>query len=271
MSSIKVANEVRKNSVGMVHRGQSSHIGSALSMVDILAVLYTDFLNVSPDNIRDPNRDYFILSKGHGGASLYATLAESGFFPVEELANHYKNGSKFSGHVSHKGIPGVEFSTGSLGHGLPFATGLALASKIDKRNNKVVVLVGDGELMEGSNWEALLLAAHHKLDNLIVIVDRNKLQSFKSTEETVALEPLAKKLDAFGADCKEVDGHDHEALYSAFLSIFEGKPTVIIANTIKGKGVSYMENKVVWHYKYPDEEQLKIAYFDIASELKHEN
>jgi transketolase len=267
MSSIEVANKVRKHSVNMVHRGKSSHIGAALSMVDILAVLYADFLNVSPENINDPNRDYFILSKGHGGASLYATLAETGFFPVEELVNHYQNGSQFSGHVSHKGIPGVEFSTGSLGHGLPVATGLALASKIDKRDNKVVVLVGDGELMEGSNWEALLFAAHHKLDNLIVIVDRNRLQSFKDTEETVALEPLGKKFYAFGADCVEVNGHDHEALHYAFSSTIEGKPTVIIANTIKGKGVSYMENKVIWHYKFPDEEQLKTAYDDIERGL----
>lgn len=268
MISVKIANRVRKHSVDMVHRGKSSHIGSALSMVDILAVLYTDFLNVSPDNLDDPERDYFILSKGHGGASLYATLAEVGFFPVEELSRHYQNGSPFSGHVSHKGIPGVEFSTGSLGHGLPVATGLALASKIDGRSNKVVVLVGDGELMEGANWEALLFAAHHRLDNLIVVVDRNRLQSFKDTEKTVALDPLDKKIDAFGADCLEIDGHDHEALYRTFSSTVEGKPTVIIANTIKGKGVSYMENKVIWHYKFPDEEQLKIAHSDISRGLK---
>ncbi|MBE1274797.1 transketolase [Enterovibrio baiacu] len=264
MDSLSLANRVRRHTVDMVHRGKSSHVGSALSMVDILSVLYSGVLNVSPETINSPDRDYFVLSKGHGGASLYATLAECGFFPLEDLKKHYQNGSPFSGHVSHKGILGVEFSTGSLGHGLPVAAGLALASKIDERNNQTVVLVGDGEVMEGANWEALLFAAHHKLDNLTIIVDRNRLQSFKDTEQTVALDPLDKKFEAFGAYCIEVDGHDHSALLSAIDSKLSGKPKVIIANTIKGKGVSYMENEVVWHYKFPDEEQLKIAHDDIA-------
>lgn len=268
MNSIDLANKVRKHTVDMVHRGQSSHVGSALSMVDILAVLYSDFLNVSACNVTDPDRDYFILSKGHGGASLYATLAETGFFPTKELEKHYQDGSPFSGHVSHKGIPGVEFSTGSLGHGLPVAAGLALASKIDQRCNQIVVVVGDGEIMEGSNWEALLFAAHHDLDNLTVIVDRNRLQSFKDTEKTVALDPLDKKFESFGAYCLEVDGHCHDSLVKALQSKELGKPKVIIANTIKGKGVSYMENEVIWHYKFPDKEQLRIAHDDIAKECK---
>ncbi|WP_333004759.1 transketolase [Vibrio coralliilyticus] len=264
MNSIELANRVRKHTVDMVHRGKSSHVGSALSMVDILSVLYFEFLNVTPESLNCPDRDLFILSKGHGGASLYATLAECGFFSTEELKKHYQNGSLFSGHVSHKGIPGVEFSTGSLGHGLPVATGLALAAKVDSRKQQVVVLIGDGEVMEGSNWEALLFASHHQLDNLTVIVDRNRLQSFKDTELTVALDPLDRKFESFGAHCLEIDGHDHAAILEALDNKVSGKPTVIIANTIKGKGVSYMENEVVWHYKFPNVEQLKIAHNDIA-------
>jgi transketolase len=252
----------------MVNKGKSSHIGSALSMADILAVLYSDFLNISPTNVASIDRDYFILSKGHGGASLYATLAEKGFFPTDELSKHYQNGTPFSGHVSHKGIPGVEFSTGSLGHGLPVATGLALASKIDNRDTRVCVIVGDGEMMEGSNWEALLFAAHHKLDNLTVIVDRNRLQSFTDTEKTVALDPLDSKLKAFGCDCIEVDGHDHHDILNALNNQNNvGRVKVIIANTIKGKGVSYMENQVLWHYKFPDEEQLQLALNEIDEDF----
>ncbi|WP_133013302.1 transketolase [Marinomonas flavescens] len=268
MNSTELAYRVRKHALVMVNKGKSSHIGSALSMVDILAVLYNDFLNISPLNIASDDRDYFILSKGHGGASLYATLAVKGFFPVHELDKHYQNGTPFSGHVSHKGIPGVEFSTGSLGHGLPVATGLALASKIDNRNSRACVIVGDGEMMEGSNWEALMFAAHHKLDNLTVIIDRNRLQSFTDTENTVALEPLDSKLNAFGCYCLEVDGHDHVEILKALNNKDnDGRVKVIIANTIKGKGVSYMENKVVWHYKFPDDEQLRAALNEIDGDF----
>lgn len=266
MKTVELARRVRAHSVKMVNAGKSSHIGSALSMVDILAVLYGKVLNASPSNIEDPNRDYFILSKGHGGASLYATLAECGFFDIEELSKHYQNGSPFSGHVSHKGIPGVEFSTGSLGHGLPVATGLALASKIDDKPNKIVVLLGDGEVMEGANWEALLFAGHHNLDNLTVIIDRNRLQSFTDTEKTVALEPLNKKFEAFGAMVVEVDGHDHAMLEKAFSTESNGMPKVVIAKTVKGKGVSYMENQVLWHYKFPDDQLLAIALNEIYGE-----
>ena len=264
MNSISLARKVREHALIMVNAGKSSHIGSALSMVDILAVLYHDILNVSPKSVFDPNRDYFILSKGHGGASLYATLAERGFFKITELDKHCQNGSIFSGHVSHKGVPGVEFSTGSLGHGLPVAVGLALSSKIDRRNNRIYVLLGDGETLEGSNWEALAFASHHKLDNLCVIIDRNRLQSFKDTEKTVALEPLGDKFKAFGAHCLNIDGHNHEILREALSAYFDNKPLVILANTIKGKGVSYMEGQVVWHYKFPDEKQLEIALSDVS-------
>lgn len=264
MSSISLARKVREHALTMVHIGKSSHIGSALSIVDILAVLYHNVLNISPETASDPNRDYFILSKGHGGASLYATLAECGFFQISELKKHCQNGSPYSGHVSHKGITGIEFSTGSLGHGLPVAVGLALASKIDSRNNRIFVLLGDGETLEGSNWEALAFASHHKLDNLCVIIDRNRLQSFTDTEKTVALEPLEDKFNAFGAHCQHVDGHDHNALKEALKTIVTDKPTVLIANTIKGKGVSYMEDNVIWHYKFPDKQQLETAISELS-------
>ncbi|QMV12974.1 transketolase [Vibrio spartinae] len=264
MDSISLARKVREHSVKMVHRGRSSHIGSALSIVDILAVLYTDVLNISLETVNDPERDIFILSKGHAGASLYATLAERGFFPISDLDQHYQNGSLYSGHVSHKGIPGVEFSTGSLGHGLPVAVGIALAAKLDGLKNKVFVLLGDGEILEGSNWESLAFASHHKLDNLCIIIDRNNLQSFKSTEATIALEPMVDKFLAFGVGCQRVHGHDHTKLKAEFSSMEDDRPKVIIADTIKGKGISYMENQVLWHYKYPDEEQLKLALEEIS-------
>lgn len=268
MDTQELARRVRAHSVKMVYSGKSSHIGSALSMVDILAVLYGEVLNVSPTTASDINRDYFILSKGHGGASLYATLAECGFIEVSELAKHYQNGSPYSGHVSHKGIPGVELSTGSLGHGLPVAVGLALSAKLDDRKSKVYVLVGDGEIMEGANWEALMFASHHNLDNLTILIDRNRLQSFKDTELTIALEPLDRKLEAFGACVFDIDGHNHRDLIQVLSEQTTEQPKAIIANTIKGKGISYMENKVLWHYKFPDDAQLKQALMEIEDGIK---
>jgi transketolase len=208
-------------------------------------------------------RDRFILSKGHAGVGVYATLAEFGFFSKEELSKHYTNGSYFSGHVSHKNIPGVEFSTGSLGHGLPVAAGIALSAKLDETNIKSYVLVGDGELAEGANWEAMLFASHHKLDNLVLVIDRNNLQSMTTTEKTVALEPLEKKLEAFNWKVCSVDGHDHDEIETALNMSGDGYPLAIIANTVKGKGVSYMENKVEWHYKFPNQEQLKQAILEL--------
>ena len=255
----KLANNIRKHAVNMTSTGGSSHIGSILSIADILAVLYGSVLNYKTDNPKWQSRDRFILSKGHAGAGVYAVLAESGFMSVDKLKTHYKNGSDLSGHVSHKGIPGVEFSTGSLGHGLPVAAGMALAAKINEDEHTVYVLMSDGECDEGSNWEAALFAPHHKLDNLVVIIDRNKLQSIHSTEETLGLEPFVDKWQAFGWNVVDVDGHDHEQLISACNSKMVGKPLCIMANTTKGKGISFMENQVLWHYRSPQGKEYEAA------------
>jgi transketolase len=250
VDSKELARRVRKHALAMTSRGGSAHIGAVLSMADLVAVLYADVMKIDPGNPRWENRDRFILSKGHAGAGIYAVLAESGFFPVERLKTHYQDGSLLSGHVSHKGIPGVEFSTGSLGHGLPVGAGMALAAKIDGRAHRVFVLLSDGECDEGSNWEAILFAAHHKLGNLIAVIDYNKIQSLARVEDTIALEPFVDKWVSFGWEVREVDGHDHAALRQALTASSEtGKPVCVIAHTIKGKGVSFMENTVLWHYR----------------------
>jgi transketolase len=259
----ELARKVRIHAVKMVNKGGSSHIGSVLSIVDILAVLYGRVMQYRSSEPKWVNRDRFILSKGHAGAGVYAILAECGFFDIVELAKHYQDGSIFSGHVSHKGVPGVELSTGSLGHGLPVASGMALAAKIDKKTHKVFVVMSDGELDEGSNWEAFMFAAHHGLNNLTAVIDRNKLQSMKTTEETLSLEPLRDKLIAFGWNVIEVDGHNHNELFSAIDSDTK-KPKVIIANTIKGKGVSFMENEISWHYRTPSGELFDQAMKDLG-------
>lgn len=256
MNSYEYAKNIRLSSLRMVNSGGSSHIGAVLSCVDILAVLYARVLRYDSERPEWTDRDRFILSKGHAGVGVYATLAEFGFFPKAELTKHYTNGSYFSGHISHKNIPGVEFSTGSLGHGLPIAAGIALAAKLNDVDSRSFVLTGDGELAEGSNWEAILFSSHHQLENLVLIIDRNNLQSMTTTENTIALDPLDKKLEAFNWKVIIVDGHDHDALESALSQPMNGKPLAIIANTIKGKGVSYMEHKVKWHYKCPNDDQL---------------
>ena len=255
----QLALKIRKNAVNMTSAGGSSHIGSILSIADILAVLYGSVMNYKADEPKWKGRDRFILSKGHAGAGVYAALAESGFMPVEKLRTHYQDGSDLSGHVSHKGIPGVEFSTGSLGHGLPVATGMALAAKINRDKHNIYVLMSDGECDEGSNWEAALFAPHHKLDNLVVIIDRNKLQSIHSTEDTLSLEPFVDKWQAFGWNVVDVDGHDHQKLLDACGSMVTGKPLCIIANTTKGKGVSFMEDNILWHYRSPQGEEYNAA------------
>ena len=262
----ELARKVRIHAVKMVNKGGSSHIGSVLSIVDILAVLYGRVMQYRSSEPKWVNRDRFILSKGHAGAGVYAILAECGFFDIVELAKHYQDGSIFSGHVSHKGVPGVELSTGSLGHGLPVASGMALAAKIDKKTHKVFVVMSDGELDEGSNWEAFMFAAHHGLNNLIAVIDRNKLQSMRTTEETLSLEPLRDKLIAFGWNVIEVDGHDHDELFLAIDGDTK-KPKVIIANTIKGKGVSFMENEIAWHYRTPNGELFDQAMKDLGEKI----
>ena len=251
--------KIRKHAVNMTSVGGSSHIGSILSISDILAVLYGSIMTYKADDPKWSDRDRFILSKGHAGAGVYAALAESGFMSVEKLKTHYQDGSDLSGHVSHKGIPGVEFSTGSLGHGLPVATGMALAAKINRNKHNIYVLMSDGECDEGSNWEAALFAPHHKLDNLVVIIDRNKLQSIHSTEDTLSLEPFVDKWQAFGWNVVNVDGHDHQQLLDACHSMVVGKPLCIVANTTKGKGVSFMEDNILWHYRSPQGEEYDAA------------
>jgi transketolase len=235
----------------MTSRGGSAHIGSVLSMADIVAVLYAKMLRLDPANPRWKERDRFILSKGHAGSGVYAALAERGFFPVEKLDTHYRDGSDLSGHVSHKRVPGVELSTGSLGHGLPVGTGMAYAGKLDAASYRVFVLLSDGECDEGSNWEAILFAAHYRLSNLIAIVDYNKVQSLKPVAETLGLEPFADKWRSFGWAVMEVDGHSHEQIHLALgaVPLEKDKPTCVIAHTVKGKGVSFMEHSVLWHYR----------------------
>ncbi|HEX3866221.1 MAG TPA: transketolase [Gemmatimonadaceae bacterium] len=246
-----LAGQIRRHALRMTSTGGSSHIGSVLSMADILAVLYGAVLRVDPAQPKWPGRDRFILSKGHAGAGVYAALALRGFFPEEKLATHYQDGSDLSGHVSHKGVPGVEFSTGSLGHGLPVATGMAVAGKLDQHDHRVFCLMSDGECDEGSTWEAALFAGHHRLYNLIAIVDYNKIQSLKPVADTLALEPFADKWRAFGWDVTEVDGHDHDQLTRALETPAApgSAPTCVLAHTTKGKGVSFMENTVLWHYR----------------------
>lgn len=247
---------IRRHAVEMTHLSGGSHISSILSVADIVAVLYTDVVNFNSQDPKWDERDRFILSKGHAGASLYAALAENGFFPVEELKSHYQNGSRLSGHVSHH-LPGVDFSTGSLGHGLPAGVGMAYALKKDRKSQKVYVVLGDGECNEGSVWEAAMFANHFRLNNLVVIVDHNHMQSLDFNENTLELEHFADKWKAFGWNVIEINGNDHNELKSAFIKIYElaksksHRPTVIIANTIKGYGISFMQNDILWHYRFP--------------------
>ena len=266
MNSKELANKIRLHCVKMAQSGKGSHIGSSLSIADILAVLYSDILKIDPSQPSLSSRDRFILSKGHAGAAVYSVLAEKGFFSVEKLKTHYQNGSDLSGHVSHKGVPGVELSTGSLGHGLNVGVGIAKAAKLDKKNYKVFVLLSDGECDEGTIWEAAMFSSHHNLNNLTAIVDYNKLQSLDSVQNTLALEPFCDKWKSFGWTVVEVDGHNHSELNDAlsFKNQKNEKPTVLIAHTTKGKGVSFMENSVLWHYRSPQGKEFE----DAISELK---
>lgn len=273
LSQSQLATRIRAHALRMVHRVNASHIGSCLSMADLLGALYGDVLQVDPTNPQWPDRDRFILSKGHGAAIVYAVLAERGFFPIEWLDTYCQDGSLLTGHLTHS-VPGVELSTGSLGHGLPVACGLAIAGKREEQPYRVFVMLSDGELDEGSNWEAALFAPHHDLDNLVVIVDYNKIQSFGSTKEVLDLEPLGDKWSAFNWAVRQIDGHDPQQIDDALKSVpFEqGKPSVIIAHTVKGKGVSFMENQLAWHYKSPNDQQLADALSGldlVSAEARH--
>lgn len=256
---------LRRAVLDMTHRAKSSHIGSAFSIADIISVLYGDVMRVWPDQPEHPDRDRFVLSKGHAGACLYAMLADMGFFDRRQLATYYINSSNLSGHVSHKNVPGVDFSTGSLGHGLGIAAGFALASELKGKSYRSYCLMSDGECDEGSVWEAVMFAAHHRLANLTAIIDYNKIQSLAPVSETIALEPFGAKWDANNWHVSEVDGHDPQALHSA-LTVTSDRPHVIIAHTTKGKGVSFMENSVLWHYRTAQGEEYAaaVAEFDAA-------
>lgn len=262
-----LACEIRTDVLRMVHRARASHVGSCFSIADILAVLYGQVMRCRIDDTLWTDRDRFILSKGHAAAAVYATLARIGVLPREDLKTYGTDGSLYMTHVSHK-VSGVEFSTGSLGHGLPFGVGKALAAKRLAKTWRTFVLMSDGEQDEGSNWEAHMFAAHHKLDNLVAIIDYNKLQSLTTVDQTLRIEPLAEKLTAFGWAVREVDGHDHKALFMALNTVpwSPGKPSVLIAHTIKGKGVSFMENRVEWHYRSPNDEQLAAALAELGVE-----
>ncbi len=233
-------------------------------MADILAVLYENILRIEPSRPDASDRDRFILSKGHGTAVLYAILAEKGFFPLDWLTSYNFHGAKLLGHCTSKGVPGVELSTGSLGHGLSVGLGIAKALKLDALESKVFVLLGDGECDEGAIWEAALLAPQLKLNNLIAIIDYNKIQSFGSVKEVIDLEPFSEKWRSFGWNAYSIDGHDHKQILNTLTNQGSGnKPTVIICHTVKGKGVSYMENQLAWHYKSPNQDELQIAIDEI--------
>jgi transketolase len=250
----------RKTILEIIHRGGAGHTAGSLSCVDILNVLYNHVMNITPANFHEVDRDHYIQSKGHSVEALYTVLADQGFFPQSDLEKMNRPRTNFVGHPTRK-IPGMEHNTGALGHGLAVSVGLAIAGKLDKRTYRVFTLLGDGELAEGSSWEASMTAAHYKLDNLVVVVDRNTLQITGRTEEVNALEPLHAKFTAFGYAVREVDGNDVDALATLLNRVpFEvGKPSLVLANTIKGKGVSFMEDVTAWHHKVPTDEQLSSA------------
>lgn len=252
MTSIQLAWLIRRHGIEMTHLSGGSHIASVMSVADIIAVLYADILEYDPARPEWDGRDRFIMSKGHAGAAVYAALAESGFFDVGELRSHYADGSRLSGHVSHY-IPGVDFSTGSLGHGLSAAAGMALAAVQDGKPHRVFAVLGDGECDEDSVWEAALFANHYRLEDLVAVIDHNRMQSLDYCENTLELEDLGAKWRAFGWNVIRLDGHDHDALRSALADTHNEahKPTVVIADTVKGKGVSFMENDILWHYRFP--------------------
>ncbi len=266
-TTIPLARRIRARAVRMVHHAKASHIGTCLSMTDLLAVFYHSVLRVEPRRPDWPARDRFVLSKGHGAAALYAVLAERGFFPHAWLDGYCDDGSLLAGHVSRH-VPGVDFSTGSLGHGLSLGCGVALAAKRAGQEFRAFVQLSDGECDEGSTWEAVLFAPHHRLDNLVAVIDYNKIQSFGTVKEVLDLEPLADKWRAFGWAVRELDGHDHAQIHAALGAVpFQpGRPSVVIAHTVKGKGVSFMENQLAWHYQSPNDEQLAAALAELGEQ-----
>jgi len=260
----KISKSVRRSIIEMVYRSSGQHVGCALGITDILVVLYFIILRIHPKKLSDKARDRFILSKGHACTALYAVLSEKGFFSKKILSDFSKNGSPVAAHSTLGSLPGIEATAGSLGHGLPMGVGMSISLKRDYPNSRVYVLVGDGECMEGSNWEAILFAAHHKLNNLTLIIDDNGLITLGKTNDILSLQPLEAKLQAFGWSTIQVDGHNYASLTKALKSRHTQKPTAIIARTIKGKGVSYMENGKEWHGKSPDKNQYQLALSELT-------
>ncbi len=256
---------MRREILAMAYRAKAGHLGSAFSMTDLLTCLYFHFLRYDPANPQWDGRDRFILSKGHACCGLYTVLAEAGFFPTEDLQTYLRDGSRLSGHASSM-VPGIEFSTGSLGHGLSFGVGTALAGKLDNKDYRTIVLMSDGECNEGAVWEAALSAAQWELGNLLCIVDYNKIQSFGRTAEVMGLEPFADKWRAFRWHVQEVDGHDHAAILRGLNAAkpLADQPRIIIAHTVKGKGISFMENTVEWHYHSLNKDQFQKALAELA-------
>lgn len=258
------ARRTRRQIVRMIGSAGQGHIGGDLSVTDILTTLFAYTMRIDPGAPAAPDGDRFILSKGHCAAALYSTLAYTGYFPVAELDTFMQPFSALNGHPNRNKVPGVETNTGPLGHGLPVAVGQAVAARLHGNDARVFVVLGDGEMQEGSNWEALMAASHHGLGNLIAIVDRNRLQQGARTEETNALDPLDAKLAAFGWEVREIDGHDYTALVDAFRPSTTGRPVAVIADTVKGKGVSFIEDRVEWHHKVPSAEQIAQALEELA-------
>lgn len=259
--------DLRRDVVDMIISGKGGHIGGDMSMMDILVTLYFKVMNISPENQDDPDRDRFILSKGHSVEALYAVLAKKGFFPIAEVIEKFsKFGSPYIGHPNNK-LPGIEMNSGSLGHGLPVAVGMALAGKQDGRNYRVYTIMGDGELAEGSVWEGAMSAGHYKLDNLCAVVDRNRLQISGSTEDVMHHDDLQARFEAFGWHVIQVNGHDYDALAASFEEAkhTKGQPTVLIANTVKGCGSAVMENKAGWHHHVPSQEEYEQILSDFTA------
>ncbi len=268
MENLKaLAYELRENVIDMIVEGKAGHIGGDMSVMEILTEIYFDQMNISPENMDDPDRDKFIMSKGHSVEAYYAVLAAKGFFDIKDvIATFSKFGSQFIGHPNNK-LPGIEMNSGSLGHGLPVSVGMALAGKMDKKDYRVYTVMGDGEIAEGSVWEGAMAASHYKLDNLCAVIDRNRLQISGNTEDVMAHDDVHERWSSFGWNVIDVaDGNDIDQLKAAFDAAKEvkGKPTVLVANTVKGKGSSVMENKANWHHKIPNAEELEQIRKDLA-------
>lgn len=259
------ANASRATDLAMISRAGLGHVGGDMSVLDVLTTLYFAVLRIDPEKPDWDDRDRFVLSKGHTAGALYTTLAAAGFFAESELEHFAGDLSPLNGHPNRVKVPGVETNTGPLGHGLPVAVGMAVAAKMAASQRRIFVALGDGELQEGSNWEAAMTAGHRRLDNMVAFVDRNRLQQGARTEDTVGLDPLPPKFESFGWRTLELDGHDHLALLAAIDSPTDGRPTCVVANTVKGKGISFMEDRVEWHHKVPTSDQVETAHLELSA------